>query len=123
MKTMITKTLRVALMFVTVMGMANESKNTVKPKINEVEKGIINVEKAPVFKKEGDKLFMNLLNLDQDNVTIKIIDSAGRVVFLETIKGKLVIEKAFNFENAYQNEYTVIVVDNKEVFKETVEVK
>jgi hypothetical protein len=123
MKSIKRNALVVAFMFATVAGMANGPKKAFGKKANEVEKELIAIEADPVFKKKGNTLFLNLLNLDQENVTIKIIDSEGRVVFIETLKGDLVIEKAFNFENAYENEYTVMVVDNKETFKETVEVK
>ena len=117
MKSIMRNALVVAFMFATVAGVANG------PKKSEVVKELIKVEADPVFKKKGNTLFLNLLNLDQEKVTIKIMDNEGRVVFMETLKGDLVIEKAFNFENAYENEYTVFVVDNNETFKETVEVK
>jgi len=123
MKSIKRNALVVAFMFATVAAMANGPKKAFGKKANEVEKELIAIEADPVFKKKGNTLFLNLLNLDQKNVTIKVVDSEGRVVFIETLKGDLVIEKAFNFENAYENEYTVMVVDNKETFKETVEVK
>ena len=123
MKSIKRNALVVAFMFATVAAMANGPKKAFGKKANEVEKELIAIEADPVFKKKGNTLFLNLLNLDQKNVTIKVVDSEGRVVFIETLKGVLVIEKAFNFENAYENEYTVMVVDNKETFKETVEVK
>ena len=68
-------------------------------------------------------MFVNLLNLDQEKVTIKVIDSEGRIVFEETFDGELVVEKAFNFEKAYEDNYTVVVVDNKKSFKEVVEIR
>jgi len=123
MKSIKRNALVVAFMFATFATMANGPKKAFGKKANEVEKELIAIEADPVFKKKGNTLFLNLLNLDQKNVTIKVVDSEGRVVFIETLKGDLVIEKAFNFENAYENEYTVMVVDNKETFKETVEVK
>lgn len=123
MKTIKRNALVVAFMFATVATMANGPVKTFGKKVNEVEKELISVEADPVFKRKGNTLFLNLLNLDQENVTIKIVDVEGRVVFIETLSGDLVIEKAFNFENAFENKYTVYVVDNKETFKETVEVK
>ena len=123
MKSIKRNALVVALMFATVAGMANGPKNALNNKVSEVEKNLITVELDPVFKKEGGKLFMNLLNLDQEEVTVKIIDNEGRLVFIESFEGELIIEKAFNFEKAFENEYTVIVEDNNETFKETVEVK
>ncbi|MEM1259762.1 MAG: hypothetical protein AAGC45_08395 [Bacteroidota bacterium] len=123
MKSIKRNALVVAFMFATVAGVANGPKKAFGKKANEVEKELIAIKADPVFKKKGNKLFLNLLNLDQEKVTIKVVDSEGRVVFIETMKGDLVIEKAFNFENAFENKYTVYVVDNNETFKETVEVK
>lgn len=123
MKSIMKNTVVVALMFVTVASMANGPKGTFGKKASEVEKNLISVELDPVFKKKGGKLFMNLLNLDLEKVTIKVIDSEGRVLYRESYEGDLVIEKAFNFENAFSNEYTVLVVDNDKTFKEKIEVK
>ncbi len=123
MKSIIKNTVVAAFMFATVAGVANGPKSTFGKKVSEVEKNLITFELDPVFIKKGEKLFVNLLNLDQEKVTIKVVDSEGRVVFIETMKGDLVIEKAFNFENAFENAYTVIVIDNQETFKEIVEVK
>jgi len=113
----------VAIMFATVAGLANGPKKVFGKNAYEVEKNIMSVEMDPVFKKKGSRLFINLLNLDQEKVTIKIIDSEGRVVFIETLKGDLIIEKAFNFGRAFEDNYTVVVVDNNKTFKEVVEVK
>jgi hypothetical protein len=123
MKSIKRNAVAVAFMFATVAGMANGPKKAFAKKASEVEKELIAIEADPVFKKKGNKLFLNLLNLDQEKVTIKIVDNEGRVVYIETLNGDLVIEKAFNFENAFENEYTVMVVDNNKTFKETVEVK
>jgi len=123
MKSVKRNALVVAFLFATVAGVANSPKKAFNKKASEVEKELITIEADPVFKKKGNTLFVNLLNLDQQKVTIKVIDSEGRIVFIETLEGDLVIEKAFNFENAFRNDYTVMVVDNNETFKETVEVK
>ena len=123
MKSIKRNALVVAFMFATVAGVANGPKKAFGKKVSEVEKELIAIEADPVFTKKGNKLFLNLLNLDQEKVTIKVVDGEGRVVFIETLKGDLVIEKAFIFENAFENEYTVFVIDNNETFKETVEVK
>ena len=123
MKSIKRNALVVAIMFATVAGLANVPKGAYGKKASEVEKELISVNADPVFKKKGDKLFLNLLNLDQEKVTIKILDTEGRVVFIETLEGELVIEKAFNFENAFKNKYTVLVEDNNETFTETIEVE
>ena len=117
MKSIKRNALVVAMMFATVAALANG------PLKNGMEKKVVKVELDPVFKKKDGKLFLNLLNLDQEKVTIKVLDSEGRVVFIESFDGELIIEKAFNFEKAFENEYTVIVNDNGKTYTETVAVK
>ncbi|WP_343488451.1 hypothetical protein [Allomuricauda sp. d1] len=90
---------------------------------DEVVKNIIDVDVDPTFMKKGDKLYMNLLNLDQEKVTVKVYDSNGRIVYKETFENSLIIEKAFNFEKAYKDYYTVVVIDDNKKFTEKVEVK
>ncbi len=123
MTSILKNTLVAAFMFTTVVSLANGPKGTFNKKVLEVEKNLISAELDPVFKKKGQRLFVNLLNLDQEKVTIKVIDSEGRIVFKEVIEGDVVVEKAFNFEKAFEGNYTVVVVDNNETFKEKVEVK
>lgn len=122
MKQILKNTLVAALMFTTVVSLANGPESTFGKKAFEVEKNLIKVELDPVFKKKGQKLFMNLLNLDQEKVTIKVIDSEGRVIFKEVIEGDVVVEKAFNFESAYEDNYTIVVIDNDKTFKEKVSI-
>ena len=123
MKAILKNAVAVALLFVTVATMANGPEKTFGKKVNEVEKNIMAVELDPIFKKKRDKLLVSLVNLEQKDVTIRIYDNEGRVVYKEILEGKLVIEKAFNFENAFENDYTVVVTENKKSFKETVEIK
>ena len=111
------------ILLATSVSYANGPERPYGKKSNEVVKNIINIDVDPTFKRKGDKLFINLLNLDQEKVTIKVIDSEGRIVFEETFDGELVVEKAFNFESAYEDNYTVVVVDNKKSFKEVVEIR
>ncbi|RDY57671.1 hypothetical protein [Flagellimonas nanhaiensis] len=93
------------------------------PAKSEVERKLINVEMDPVFVKKGDKLFINMLNLDQETIIVKVYDSEGRVVYKEAIKGEVVVEKAFNFEKAFEDKYTVVVADETGTYRETVLVK
>ncbi|MDT0606914.1 hypothetical protein [Croceitalea rosinachiae] len=123
MTSILKNTLVAALMFTTVVSLANGPESTFGKKTLEVEKNLISVKLDPVFKKKGQKLFVNLLNLDQEKVTIKVIDSEGRIVFKEVIEGDIVVEKAFNFEKAYEGNYTVVIIDNDKTFKEKVAVK
>ncbi|OQD41920.1 hypothetical protein BUL40_13800 [Croceivirga radicis] len=123
MKAILKNTVVATLLFATVAVMANGPEKTFGKKVNEVEKNLIAVKLDPTFKRKGDKLLVNLLNLEQKDVMIKIYDNQGRVVYKELLEGKLVIEKAFNFENAFENDYTVVVTENDKTFKETVAVK
>lgn len=108
------------------MGFANGSENTFGKKgiaKSEVEKKLIEVELDPVFVKKGEKLFLNLLNLTQGKVVLKVYDSQDRLVYNESIDGEMVIEKAFNFERAFEDEYTLVVVDKLGTYTETIAVK
>ena len=89
----------------------------------EVERNIIEVTLDPVFIKKGDKLLLNLLNVTQGTVLLQVFDSEDRLVYSETIEGEMVIEKAFNFERAFEDEYTVVVVDKLGTYTETMNIK
>ncbi len=77
----------------------------------------------PVFRKAGQRVFLNFLNLEKDDVKISVYDSNNRVVFNETIKETMLVEKAFNFENAFEDTYLVVVKNGTETFYEDVLVK
>ncbi|TFG75312.1 MAG: hypothetical protein E4H26_06335 [Flavobacteriales bacterium] len=77
----------------------------------------------PVFIREEGKLLMNLLNLDGNAVTVSVLDGENRTLFSQNINGNTVIEKAFNFENALKDSYTVVVKNGKDTFYETVVVE
>lgn len=77
----------------------------------------------PVFRTKDGKLFVNLLNLDKEEVKIKVVDSEGRIVFQEIIKGEAKVEKVFNFQDAYENTYTILVEDKNDTYYEEVVVK
>ena len=84
---------------------------------------MIDVTLDPVFVRKGEKLMVNLLNLTEGTVLLKVYDSENRLVYSESIEGELVIEKAFNFEKAFEDEYTLVVVDKLGTYKETISVK
>ena len=77
----------------------------------------------PVFRTLEDRVFLNLLNLDKDKVEIKVYDSMNRIVFRQDIKEQMLVEKAFNFEKAEADEYTIVVKDNNEEYYKNVVVK
>jgi len=63
-------------------------------KITKTEENTI---QPPIFRKVGKKVYVNLLNVDQDKVDIEILDNLGRIFFKESSKGESVIGKTFNF--------------------------
>lgn len=77
----------------------------------------------PVFRKKDGRVFLNLLNLEKEVIKIKVFDSDGRIVFQETITDEILIEKVFNFEDAFKDNYTVIVKNKKDTYFEAVNVK
>ena len=74
----------------------------------------------PIFRKKGKMLFLNLLNLNESKVEIKVVDSSNRVLFSEEIEGKQVVEKAINFEKAQEDKYTVVVSHGSDTYYENV---
>ncbi|MEM7486881.1 MAG: hypothetical protein AAF348_16855 [Bacteroidota bacterium] len=126
MKTVLNYVTVAAFLLVSTAGVANGTVNTLDKKgkaKSEVEKSLISIELDPVFIRKGDKILMNLLNITQGEVILKVYDSEDRLVYSESIEGELVVEKAFNFEKAFEDEYTVVVVDKMGTYKETIEVR
>ena len=74
----------------------------------------------PVFRKKGSMLFLNLLNLDGEDVQIKVFDSDNRTLFSEVIKNESIVTKAFNFETAHEDRYTVVVKDGENTYYEDI---
>ena len=70
----------------------------------------------PVFRTKGKKVFLNLLNLDGGKVTIKVYDSSDRLVYNELVEKKVTVEKAFNFEKAYEDDYSIVIKDGDTMF-------
>ncbi|GMN11657.1 hypothetical protein MTsPCn9_28400 [Croceitalea sp. MTPC9] len=126
MKTILKNSVAAAILLSSTLSMANAPENSFGKKTNaknEVEKNILSIDLDPTFKKKGDKVLVNLLNLSKGKVILKVYDSEGRIVYKESLEGEIVIEKAFNFSNAYEDEYTVVVVDKLGTYKEKIEVK
>lgn len=77
----------------------------------------------PVFRKEDGKVFVSLLNLDKNDVAVSVVDSAGRVVFTESFEKESIVEKTFNFKDAFSDDYTLVVKDGEATYYEAVSVK
>ena len=125
MKTMVKFTVGTALMFATVAGMAKERKfvndipnsDTEWEVLESADKG------KPIFQKKGDKVYLNMLNLQGEKVVVRVFDSSRRLLFKETFEEALTVEKAFNFENAFEDSYTVVVKDAAGTYTEEIIVK
>ena len=76
----------------------------------------------PVFRKKGSMLFLNLLNLDGTDVKIKVLDGNNRTLFSEVIENESIVTKAFNFETAHEDRYTVVVKDGENTYYEDIAV-
>jgi hypothetical protein len=74
----------------------------------------------PVFRKTGNKVYVNLFNADQQKVDITIIDSEERVVFKESAKDELIIGKIFNFKKALKGTYTIRVNDGEDTYYQNI---
>ncbi len=115
-----------AFLVISTIGYANGPANALGKKgisKSEVEKSLIDITLDPVFIKKGDKILLNLLNLTQGKVVVKVYDSEDRLVYSESIDGEIVIEKSFNFEKAFEDKYTVVVVDKLGTYQETIDVR
>ncbi|WP_339629804.1 hypothetical protein [uncultured Maribacter sp.] len=63
----------------------------------------------PFFRKTSNMIFMNYLNLDKAKLSIKIFDAESRTVFTQEVTDEMIVEKAFNFEDAFPGTYTVTI--------------
>lgn len=77
---------------------------------------------TPAVQARGKKVYVNLLNLDGQTVTVKVYDQDSRLLYLKNFEASPVVEKAFNFEEAYAGTYSVVVNDGEETYAASVEV-
>jgi hypothetical protein len=70
----------------------------------------------------GEKVFVNLLNLQGESVIVKVYDEESRLLYLKNFEESPVVEKAFNFEEAYEGTYIVVVNDGEATYSASVEV-
>lgn len=77
---------------------------------------------TPVVQTKGQKVFVNLLNLEGESVTVKVLDSEDRVLYLQSFEQTPVVEKAFSFEQAYSGTYSVVVRNGEDLYSASVRV-
>ena len=122
MKSILKKAVVIVFLFSASVSLANNAKASLGK--NKVEKNIENPIVEPTFrKKRNNMLLVSLLNLTKKEVIIKVINNDGVIVYKESIKGEVIVEKALNFREADLGKYTIVVVDNYGTYKETLVVK
>lgn len=77
---------------------------------------------TPGLQVKGQKVFVNHLNLDGQSVTLKVYDQENRLLYLKEFDQTPVVEKAFNFENAYEGIYSVVLSDSNSTYSASVNV-
>ena len=77
---------------------------------------------TPAVQARGNKVYVNLLNLQGESVTVKVYDEKSRLLYLKNFEESPVIEKAFNFEEAFEGTYSVVVNDGEATYTASVEV-
>lgn len=75
------------------------------------------------FRIDGDKVLFKIENNDLSKVTIQITDSKNRVVYQEVVEKEPIIGKVFNFESAFEDEYTIEVKDSDATYTKTIKIK
>lgn len=73
-----------------------------------------------IFQEKEDKVYVNLYNLEKEKVEIKIYDSENRVVYTETITDSMLVKKVFNFEDAFEDSYTLVIRTEGETYKKSI---
>ncbi|MRX65595.1 T9SS type A sorting domain-containing protein [Maribacter luteus] len=74
----------------------------------------------PVFREKEGMVFLNLLNLDKEEVAMTIYDGNNRTVSKEIVENRTIVEKAFNFTNAHKGHYTIKVKKGNATYYESI---
>lgn len=77
----------------------------------------------PVYRKEDGKVYLSLLNLDKSDVKVSVVDELSRVLFNESFEEESIVEKTFNFKDALEGNYTLVIEDGTSTYYEAVSVK
>ncbi|MGB5190019.1 hypothetical protein [Robiginitalea sp.] len=77
---------------------------------------------TPAIMVQGEKVFVNHLNLEGEKVTLKVYDAENRLLYIKKFDQTPVVEMAFNFESAYEGTYSVVLSDGDVIYTATVAV-
>jgi len=72
----------------------------------------------PFFRKTSNMIYLNYLNLDKAKLSIKIFDAESRTVFTQEVTDQMIVEKAFNFADAFPGTYIVTVKSEGKTYTE-----
>ncbi|ALM06564.1 hypothetical protein SB49_01125 [Sediminicola sp. YIK13] len=126
MKKALNITAVLAFMLTTVVSTAKEVK-TGSDENNEVKPLVLNLDAneiiKPTFRTKGKMVYMNHLNLDGKKVEVRVQDDSGNVIYTTTFNESVIVEKAFNFEQADAGLYKVILKEGNKTYYENVLVK
>ena len=126
MKKALNITAVLAFMLTTVVSTAKEVK-TGSVENNEVKPLVLNLGAneiiKPTFRTKGKMVYMNHLNLDGKKVEVRVQDDSGKVIYTTTFNESVIVEKAFNFEQADAGLYKVILKEGNKTYYENVLVK
>lgn len=112
----------IAMLFATALSFAHTAPSVLPVKNNGISV-VADGDHKPFFRKTANKLFLNFFNQEMGDVQIRVMDSDNRIIFKETLRDKLIVEKAFNFSSAVKDSYKVIVKDGNETYYEFYVVK
>lgn len=76
----------------------------------------------PFFRTKDGIVYLNLLNLDLEEVSISVFDGNERIVASEIMKNQEIVEKAFNFKNANEGLYIIKVKKGFDTYYENIEI-
>lgn len=77
---------------------------------------------TPAIVVQGERVFVNHLNLEGEMVTLKVYDNDNRLLYIKKFNQTPVVEMAFNFESAYEGTYSVVLNDGDVTYSATVAV-
>lgn len=77
----------------------------------------------PVLRISGDRVYFNLLNKDLNTVRVKVLNGNNEQLESQVFMGDFTIGKVFNFENALEDNYMVVVQDGKNIYHQTIAIK
>jgi hypothetical protein len=72
----------------------------------------------PFFRKTSNMIYLNYLNLDRSKFSIKIYDAESRTVYTQEVTNEMIVEKAFNFVDAFPGTYTITIKSEGKTYTE-----